>query len=259
MASYAILGATGNTGLSLLEQLGKSSNNTIHALVRSRSKLERLYPINDSNANLKVFEGNIADVDTVAQCLAGTKAAFLAVAVNDNVPGCSIAYDTANSVVAALKSLRSDDAAFKPPRLIVLSSATMDDKFWSGVASFFHPILRYALSHVYDDLSRAEKFLREQEDWLSCTFVMPGGLVHDVQKGHELSTTRQQTFVSFLDLAAAMIEVADEESEKWDMQNVSVVLKDGQKAKIVWGVPFFMVLGLLCTWFPGLYPYLKSS
>ncbi|CAO2650097.1 Nn.00g013890.m01.CDS01 [Neocucurbitaria sp. VM-36] len=256
MSAYAILGATGNTGLSLLQLLGASPNNTIHVLVRSRAKLENLYPSLSSNSNIKVFESSISDTDTLSNCLANTKAVFLTVAVTENIPGCTISQDTAHAIVSALQKLKAEEQAFKPPRLIILSSASCDDKFWIGVPSLVHSFMWAANANIYTDLVKAEAYLREQEDWLSSTFVMPGGLTHDVQKGHELSTREQQTFISFLDLAAGMIEVADAESGKWDMAHVSVVLKGGQKGRFEWRAPPVLMKGFLCYWFPWLYRYL---
>jgi hypothetical protein len=255
MSAYAILGATGNTGLSILQLLSKTPTNKIHVLVRSKVKLEKLFPGLSSNPNIHIFEGSISDISVLSACLQGTKAAFLTVAVSDNVPGCSIAQDTAKSVVEALQGLRKDDRAFKPPMLVVLSSATMDDKFWTDIPAFFHTTMGKAASYIYADLGVAESILRKEEDWINSAFVMPGGIVHDVQKGHELSTTRQQTFVSFLDVAAGMIQCADE-GERWDGAHVSVVLAKGAKARIEWWVPVFLVKGTLCHYFPLLYPYL---
>ena len=140
--------------------------------------------------------------------------------------------------------MKAEDDAFKPPRLLALSSASCDDKLWTANAN------------IYTDLVKAEAYLREHEDWLSTTFVMPGGLTHDVQKGHGLSTEKQQTFISFLDLAATMIEVADAESEKWHMAHVSVVFTGGQKERFEWKAPPILLRGLLCYWFPWLYKYL---
>ena len=70
--------------------------------------------------------------------------------------------------------------------------------------------------------------------------MMPGGLSHDVQQGHELSEEKQQTFISFLDLAAGMVEVADADA-RWDGKHVSVVLKGGRKAKIEYWAPVILV------------------
>jgi putative NADH-flavin reductase len=255
MSAYAILGATGNTGLSILQLLTKNPDKRIHVLVRSKSKLEKLFPGASSNPNIQIFEGSISDIQVLQACLKGSKAAFLTVAVTANIPGCSIAQDTATSVIEALQGLREQDKALKPPRLVVLSSAAMDDKFWIDTPAIVHKILGKASSYVYADLGVAESILRKEADWLSSVFVMPGGIVHDELNGHELSMTKQQTFVSFLDVAAGMIECADEEGERWDGAHVSVVLKDGKRARIEWWVPVYMVKGMLCHFFPWLYPY----
>lgn len=84
---------------------------------------------------------------------------------------------------------------------------------------------------------------------------MPGGLTHDVQKGHELSAERQQTFISFLDLAAGMVEVADADA-RWEGKHVSVVLKGDRKARFEWWAPVVLGKGLLCHVCPWLYEWL---
>jgi putative NADH-flavin reductase len=256
MCAYAILGATGQTGSSILQLLGESPTAQINVLVRSRPKLSTLYPPLSSKQNIKVFEGSISDHATLCACLAGTRAVFLTVAVNANIPGCTISIDTAKAVVRALKALKEGNEKFKAPRLVVLSSASLDDRFWRGVPHFLHATMYKAAFYIYEDLKIAEAYLREQEAWLNSTFLMPSGLSHDVQRGHELSTERQQTFIGFLDLADAMIEVADDEDEKWYGRHVSVTLTAGQKGKPEYGVPIFLVMGLLCYYFPWVYKYL---
>ena len=256
MSAYAILGATGSTGSSILQLLSASPKNEINVLVRSKSKLQKIAPSSVDNPNITVFEGSISDIDTLSKCLTGTKAVFLTVAVAENQPGCTIAQDTARAVVEALSTLRKRSPNFKAPRLIVLSSASLDDKFWEDTPAFVHNTLWNCVSNVYTDLQKAEAYLRTQEDWLSSTFVMPGGISHDVQKGHVLSTTSQQTFVSFLDVAGAMIEVADEVGDRWDGQHVSLVLKNGQKAKPEWWAPVVLLKGLLAHYFPWTYNYI---
>ncbi|KAF2832488.1 NAD(P)-binding protein [Ophiobolus disseminans] len=255
MSPYAILGATGSTGSSILRLLSATPENRINVLVRSKSKLKKVAPSSVDNSNIEVFEGSISDIDTLSRCIAGTRAVFLTVAVVDNQPGCTIAQDTAHVVVDALNLLKKGDQTFKPPRLIVLSSSSVDDKFWDDTPAIVHNTIWNCMSNIYTDLAKAEKYLRAQEDWLSCTFVMPGGITKDVQRGHELCTTRQQTFVSFLDVAAAMIEVADEEGDRWDGQNVSLVLKGGQKAKMEWWAPVVLGKGLILHFFPWMYAY----
>src|SRR5690242_7726943 len=101
MSAYAILGATGQVGGSILKLLGSSPENNINVLVRSRAKLEKSYPSLSSKLNIRVFEGNVSDVATLAQCLEGTRTVFLTTAVTDNDPGVSIAVDTAHAVISA--------------------------------------------------------------------------------------------------------------------------------------------------------------
>jgi putative NADH-flavin reductase len=256
MSAYAVLGATGSTGGSILRVLNATPTNKIHALVRSRSKLEKLHPSSTSNPNITVFEGSISNADNLARCLTGVKAAFLCVAASDNIPDCTIAQDTAHAVVSALQGLRKRDANFKPPRLIVLSSASLDDKFWVGIPSLVHKMLFAAMYYVYTDLQKAEAFLSQHEDWLTITHVMPGGISHDVQRGHKLSATEQQTFISFLDVAAGMVEAADD--ERWDGMHVCVVGSSGQKARLPWEAPVVLGKGLFVYCFPWMYKYIPS-
>jgi putative NADH-flavin reductase len=253
MSAYAILGATGQTGLSILQILGSSPQNKINVLVRSRSKLESSYPSLSSNPNISIFQGNISDIDTLTSCLSGTKAVFLTVAVTENKPGVTISVDTAHAVIEALTRLKALDKHFKPPRLVVLSSASLDDKFWTTAPAFVHKLMYAANFCIYEDLARAEAILRKHEDWLDMTFVMPGGLSHDVQHEHELSAERQQTFISFLDLGAGMVEVADAEGGRWEGGHVSVVLKGERKARVEWWAPVVLGKGLLCYYLPWLY------
>ncbi len=253
MNSYAVLGATGNTGQSLLTILSQAPDKTIHAYCRSKSKLLRLSPHISSNENIKVYEGNLDDVSLIADCISGTKAVFMVVALSDNMPGCSIALDTARVVVSAMEKLRKDDPDARLPRAIVLSSASLDNHLCRDMPRFVHWMLFACASNVYKDLIQAEKYLRSKEDWISTTFIKPGGLVHDRQRGHELSTERQQTFLSFLDLAAGMVEVADTEGDKWDMRNVSV-LPTSKDVKFEWMAPVYLVKGLFYHFFPSMAP-----
>lgn len=257
MSSYAVLGATGNTGQSLLKVLSQSPDSEIHAYVRSKSKLLHLSPELASATNVKIFEGSLEDVDLISDCIRGTRAVFMAVAVSDNVPGCRIAQDTTRVVVAAMEKLRSKAPNQKLPRVIVLSSASLDDYLCRDMPRFVHWMLLACASHVYADLRKAEAYLRSQESWITSVFIKPGGLVHDKQKGHALSTEKQQTFLSFLDMAAGMVEVADAEDDKWDMKNVSV-LPTAKDVKFEWMAPINLVKGLLCHFFPSTYPWLKS-
>ena len=250
--TYAVLGATGNTGQSLLRILNQYSDKKIHAFVRSRSKLEKQSPELVKSSQLQVFEGGLSDHETLSQCIKGTKAVFLALAASENIPYCRIAQDSASVVVAVLEKIRTAAPGTTLPRLVILSSASLDRHLSRNIPRLAQTLLHNGAYWIYSDLERAEQFLRSHSEWVDCTFVKPGGLVHDEQKGHELSLDRQQTFLGFLDMAAGMVEIADTEGDAWRGKNVSV-LPTSPNVKIEWWVPWFLVKGLICTFFPGLY------
>jgi hypothetical protein len=256
MPSYAVLGATGNTGQALLQVLLQSPDNHIRAYCRSRSKLLRLCPVTADNEHVRIFEGSLEDVSLLADCIRGTRTVFLAVAVIDNMPGCTIAQDTATVVVAALEKLKMEsDPIVKLPKLIVLSSASLEDSFCGDVPAFVHTVLSTAVSNLYKDLAEAEKFLRAQQSWISTTFIKPGGLVQDKQKGHQISMDTAKTPLSFLDLAAGMVEVADTDSGQYDMKNVSVI-PTANDVIFPWDGLYFVFTGLLYHFLPWTYYYL---
>src|SRR4051794_23820266 len=62
MPSYAVLGATGNTGRALIEILLRSPDNQVNAFCRSKTKLAHLLPDVVTNPRLHVFEGTIHDI-----------------------------------------------------------------------------------------------------------------------------------------------------------------------------------------------------
>ncbi|KAG8157422.1 hypothetical protein KVR01_012806 [Diaporthe batatas] len=263
MATYAVLGATGNTGRSLIELILQQPNGKVHAYCRNKNKLSNQLPIVVDNKRVSVFEGSIHDEDLFANCMRGCKAAFLVVTTNDNVPGCQMSQESVSTIIRALKKLRGEGqpqgaGAARPPKILLLSSATIDEKLNRDMPGWFKPIMKAAASHVYDDLKAAERMLRAEEEWLTTIFIKPGGLSLDVQRGHKLSLDRQESFISYLDLAAAMIEAADQPDGEYDMQNVSVVNTNGG-AKFPPGTPMCIAVGLLRHFFPWLHNYLPST
>lgn len=253
MPSYAVLGATGNTGLQLVNIIAKSPDKTIHAYCRSKSKLQKLAPDVASSPQLKVFEGQLSEVDVIADCIRNTRAIFLTVAVNDNIPGLTIAIDTAHVVIEALEKNRKEAPNAPVPKVVVLSSASTNKQFIETVGKIAATVAHTAFSNIYADLERAEAFLRSH-DWLSVSFIKPGVLAQDIQRGHELSTTKSESPISYADVAAGMIEVADSGDE--------YIGKDVSPNPKVKNLPFpkeapvYMFWGLLFHFFPWLWKYL---
>ncbi|KAE9364961.1 putative NAD-dependent epimerase/dehydratase [Stipitochalara longipes BDJ] len=261
MATYAILGSTGNCGTALIQNLLKSSSNKIHAYCRNKTKLQQLLPEVIDNKRVQIFAGSIHDVELLTECIRGTKVIFLVVTTNDNIPGCRLGQDSASTVIQALQKIKaSSGPGLKLPKLVLLSSATIDDHLARKMPGWFRPIMLRAGSHVYQDLRLTEDFLRSHEDWVSTVYIKPGGLSPDVARGYQLSLDEEESFISYLDLSAAMIEAATNEEGIYDGKNVSVVNKKrGVGAKFPRGTPKCILMGLMRYYFPWLHPYLPST
>lgn len=249
-SNYAVLGATGNCGQALLDVLLQSPQNTVKAYCRSRDKLVRLQPGIEQNSQIQVYEGSVSDTDLLAECLSQTHAAFLTVATTKNIPACSIAQDTAFAVVMALEKLAKQNQRL--PKLIVLSSASTDHRLMGSVPTFARNMLYRAFSYIYDDLKAAETYLRSKEHLVTATFARPGALAYDLQRGHVLSTKEAVSPVSFLDLAAGMIEIAKAHGDLYDMKGVAVNPTSNDVA-IPWGSSMLILEGLLYHFFPWTY------
>lgn len=258
MASYAVLGATGNTGNSLIQLLLKTPNAKVSAYCRSKTKLIRMLPEVAENKNVEIFEGSITDVDLIKDCVKGARTIFLVVTTNDNIPGCHLSQDSVRTVINALQIIRSESHPPRSPKLLLLSSASVDEHLSRNIPRLFKPILKTAISHVYNDLYIAECMLRAEESWISTIYIKPGALSVDQQRGHALSLDEQESFISYLDLAAAMIEAAEDSEGRYDLQNVSVVNTNGS-AKFPPGTPKCIAFGLLRHFFPWLHPYLPTA
>ena len=255
--AYALLGSTGQVGGSIIEVLQQQSPaKQIHCFARSKQKLLKSRPELESSPNVSMFEGTLEDTDVLTECISGTSAVFMAAAASDNIPNCDVAQQQAKCVVRALGRIRERDANARLPQLIVLSSSSTDPHLNRDIPAIGQMLLHTAASYVYADLSLAEKFLRSQ-DWVKQVYIKPGGLVHDRPRGHVLDTDRQQTFLSFLDLAAGMVEVAEADDDKWDLKSVSV-RPASPGTGFEWRIPYFAVKGALWHFLPWLYPYLSG-
>jgi hypothetical protein len=193
-------------------------------------------------------------VQLLASCVRDCRAIFQVVSTNDNVPGFRAGQEITIGLIRALESLKQAEGA-KTPKLILLSSATLDDTLMRGTPYILRKILRLSASSVYNDLMETEKLLRAQEDWLTTIYIKPGALTVDEQRGHVLSLTQADNLVTYLDLAAAMVEAANDEEGRYDMRSLGVVNTNGA-AKFPPGTPLCILVGLLRHFLPFLHPYL---
>lgn len=261
MPTYAILGATGNCGTALIQTLLKSPDNKIHAYCRNAVKLHRLVPQVVDNKHVQVFPGSITDVGLMEACVRDTQAVFMVATTNDNIPACHVSQDSAAAVIAALEKIKAKASpGVKLPTLVLLSSATIDPHLSRHMPSWFRPIMLTAASYVYEDLRIAEKMMRAESSWLSSVFIKPAGLSPDIARGHQLTLDEEESFISYLDLSAGMIEAAQDPEGRYEGQNVGVVNAErGVGARFPSGTPLCILMGLARHFFPWLHPYLPTT
>ncbi|KAL2071179.1 hypothetical protein VTL71DRAFT_12414 [Oculimacula yallundae] len=127
----------------------------------------------------------------------------------------------------------------------------------SSLPAFVLDILYRANSYIYDDLREAEKYLRSEQNstLVSATYVRPAALSHDDQKGHYLSTSAAEMPLSFLDLAAGMVEIAQDEGGRWDTKGVAVCPK-AKDVSFPRDAPLLLLKGLLFHFLPWTYRFL---
>ncbi|BCS01650.1 oxidoreductase tpcG [Aspergillus luchuensis] len=253
MPKYAVLGSTGNCGTALLKILMKRPDAHINAYCRDKAKLLCLMPESiDKKDKITIFEGSIHDEKLLGTCMYDCHAVFLVVSTNDNIPGCRLGQDTATTVISALQALN------QAPKIVLLSSASLDEHLSRHVPVLLKKVLLRSASFVYEDLVQTERILRKEAAWLTTIFVKPGALSVDIQRGHALSFTEENGPLSYLDLAAGMVEAVDDPDGRYDMRNVCVVNTNG-RAKFPWGTPMCILMGLLRHYFPFLHPFLPST
>lgn len=173
-----------------------------------------------------------------------------------------MAQHTATAVVQALQRLRhvqeEGEGARRLPKLVLLSSGTIEEHFSRQLPSLLVWVLLRSASYVYQDLIETEKLLRAEDEWLTTIYIKPGALSVDAQRGYALSLTNQDGPLSYLDLAAGMIEAVDDPHGRYDSRNVSVNPVNG-KASFPAGTPLCIVTGLLRHYFPSLHLYLPMN
>lgn len=164
-------------------------------------------------------------------------------------------------MIAALQKLKVESPpGLKLPKLVLLSSSTIDDYLARHMPWWFRPIMLTAASHVYQDLRVAEALLRSHESWIDSIYIKPGGLSVDVSRGHRLTLDDEDSFLSYLDLSAGMIEAVEDKEGRYNGRNVGVVnAKKGNGAKFPRGTPLCILVGLVRHYCPWLHPYLPKT
>lgn len=259
MPTYAILGATGATGGSILSQLLNSTSTppiTLHIFARSKDKLLLQFPTILSQTNVHFFEGSANDTSVLQASIESADVIFSCIAQNDSVPGMSIAQDTSSAIIKTLRQTKEANAqGRKPPHVIMLSAAPANDALLAKMPGFVRWLLTRAFSYVYADLRVAEQLYRDESAWLPATFVQPGGLTSGPAQGYKLHHGEEDVaaFMSYTDLGAAMIEVAHRgPDEHHDWVSVSSASDKGLKPDIH-ALLKLQLKGLLAHFSPALW------
>lgn len=251
MPTYAILGATGSTGSSLLRYLHERPDKVnVNVYARSASKVDSLHPYIKGAENVKTFIGDLSSADLLKDCLREVDVIFGAVAQNINEPGCSIAQRTAHTIVSALEALRKEEGpSFKCPILVFLSSASLNPRLIGDAPWITQWVVERANYHVYGDLAKAIAYLKEQT-WIPLITAEPPALVKDISSGYELSQDGLSGLVSYDDLARGMVQMAEEDGgKKWVGKGVGIKAT-GNVKKDVLPLIKYEVVGLLVYFFP---------
>jgi hypothetical protein len=222
MPTYAILGATGQTGSELLTQLIPTSAQ-LNIYARSSSKLALAHP--NLPSNVTPFIGDLSNTTLLQACIQNADIIFSTVAQNQNEPGCSIAQQTALALIKALEPRRLTGDC---PTVIFLASGAVDPAHQAKQGIFFNVFYTF-LIHIYTDLEKAIKLL-QANPWIPVIIACPGGLVHDTLHKVELVGDQSMAsgLLSYKDLAAGMRQMADDPG-RWEGKYVGMRVNEGEK------------------------------
>ncbi|KAL8286251.1 hypothetical protein RQP46_004739 [Phenoliferia psychrophenolica] len=218
MSTYAVLGATGQTGSEIVKLLLPTSAH-LNVYARNAARLEEKHPGLSSAANVTTFIGDLSNSALLASCLANCDVVLSTVAQNQNEPGCSIAQRAAQAIIEALEG-RKD----KCPTVVFLASLSVDPK---QKQTFGRRLLHSALYHVYTDLEKAIVLL-QSHPWIPLVIAAPGGLVHDKPHTVELvaDTELASPLTGYADLARGMVDMGDA-GAIWKGEYVGMVVSSG--------------------------------
>ena len=227
MPTYALLGATGSTGYAILRSLiaHPPAQLTLNIFVRSRSKLLTAFPALESSSTgfkVQIFEAQAGDPAATRACLADVDVVMACIGTNYSTAGMTISYDTAASIVDALKLHRkAKGAAHKAPTVLQLRTISLNPIFKAGVPWIGQKLVGFCLYYVYDDLDRACKLYAssaaETPGLLHYIYVDPPS-IHDSEgttpTGYKLLLDgKVDEALSYSDLGAAFCELAERRDE----------------------------------------------
>ncbi|KAL3458174.1 hypothetical protein BJX64DRAFT_302147 [Aspergillus heterothallicus] len=269
MPAYALVGATGATGSSVLRHLltihsvptsshgqttsnPNSPNQTLHVslLIRAKPKLLSLFPALPSftsqthpNLKLNIIEGSATNPSTLDKALDHCSVIFMCVGANTAPIGHTLVRDTAAAIVASLRRLRGKHQkrnGYHPPTIIQLRSASLNPPLAAQIPKFVSRTVEFCLAATYDDVRAACAVYGDaaRENLLDFVLVDPPTL-HDAfgseATGYRIieGSERQAVCLSYADLGTALCEVAERRGE---YSNTAVGVTATGHVRTSWGV-----------------------
>jgi hypothetical protein len=176
--AYAVLGATGNCGLVLLQQLLARKDVKINAYCRSRTKLCRLLPEITADKRVEVFESSVKEEGLLANCTRNCSAVFVGSTKTTLLAAIPVKLlSTASSELSGNWKIESSIIL---PKSCLLSSSSLDNFMSPNMGALFEAVLKRSAFYVYEDLPLAEEMLRQEKDWITTVYMRPGCLALDV-------------------------------------------------------------------------------
>lgn len=231
MPTYALLGATGATGSSILRCLLSQppQDLTLNVFIRSKSKLLGLFPDLENTKSFKVniVEGTPSNAAALQHALRDADVIFMCIASNVGRPGTTLTLDTATSIVAALKTLREEQgAAYHTPTILQLRSVQQNEIFQKQASWLAKLIIsltvEFANYYVYKDVNDAYELYvqahKADPKNLEYISVDPPAIMDGegtTPTGYELTVDHLPAnhVVSYADLGAAFVEIAERRRE----------------------------------------------
>ena len=261
MPTYAILGATGSTGSELVKFLITKPQIHLNLYARSASKLAKLHPAAASSENVTIYTGDLSDGSLLANCLRSVDVIFQTVATNENEPGCAVALRIAHGIVTALELLRKEEgpSSFKCPTIVMLSSSSVNPSMAAKVPRVGRWVVKKAFCYIYADLEEATEYF-QRFPWIPLILSQPGGLLQGASLGFELSEEEPSPFITYSDLARAMVQMAEEDGgRKWVGKGVAPVgLHMDEREKNFTPLIGYGLRGLLAAFFPSVWWFCRN-
>lgn len=248
----ALLGATGQTGQAVLQDL-LNRDIDINIYVRSKPKLIDLFPALESSPKVHIFSGDISDSTLIKNLLTNVDTIIFTLGWNENRRGPTIIEDGARAVIEALRELsnNTNEPKKQPPRLILLSSVTWNERVNGNNPPLGTRMIRLAFYWPYQDLLAGQKILLAEPELVRVTLIQPGALIEERASGYDISIDKVGVGCSYPDLGASMVEVAMDERYE-SVPAVTVTSKAGYDPGRYAGVILpKVVMGLAASLVPG--------